>query len=938
MNVARLVVLIVILARGTAAFAAPPACTDPQCSEKALEALHLLPADNPIAVPYAVSQRLTDFLMNRQYGAWRHDLFPRTNDIRLTGPFVDGVGLTTHARVRVFYSMGAMSWLEGGRQGPAPDGSMIVKEMFALPETVKKGQPEPISGWAVLVRDSSVSRDGWLWVLYYLPDNQTNQIEFQTVQYGMSFCVSCHISSDAGSGTFAFLGNVQGHDVATYVATEPVVKEQQTGTPPNPRAGAHGAFASSGKLRQLAKAPSMPVVPAIVSLLDRMMYTPTQMPNEDADLDLWRLLRGRASLPPQRPSMTDLTPLPRDAVYDHVLPPPQGREQLFLTSDVCSGCHDATNLLNTVDPHMTVKIPAPSQKTSSLPPEWYAFAMANVSPYGEWSGSLMSVSGRDPVFRAQLESEVAKLAAPASADVQELCMSCHQVMGARSFPKLARVPGGDYAIVDRAQEKHDRQTVEKATFGGLARDGVSCTVCHHIASTNLGKKKSFTAHFDTGPAGELYGPFPDPKTFPMEHALGMKPTSATQIRDPGLCGSCHVVEVPVYSADGKLVKRVYEQTTYMEWANSVYASDGVYASKGSKAQTCQDCHMPRTNPVAPNGEPLLTQIANIEDTTFPYVPQRADSAALDVVPREGYRRHTLTAINVFTMAMFQQFPFLLGSSTYLPSRAPNVLPPKMLAIEEARQQASQRTAKVHIDSATASQDAIDVNVRVVNLAGHKLPSGVGFRRAFIELSVLDAAGDVLWCSGCTDDLGVIVDANAEPLASEFAVKPGELQPDYSRITSPSQVQIYESRHVDCEGDLTTSFVHLCKEVKDNRLLPQGWTESGRFAKETQPVGLAGPITPGVDQIAYRIKRSEVPEGVAVRATLHYQSIPPYYLVDRASLLGGAAASTAHPETRRLLYIALHLDVADPQVGAAQWKLPIGCSQHMIGGSEEKPCS
>jgi hypothetical protein len=31
----------------------------------------------------------------------------------------------------------------------------------------------------------------------------------------------------------------------------------------------------------------------------------------------------------------------------------------------------------------------------------------NLSPYGEWSASLMGLAGRDPVFQAQLESEKA---------------------------------------------------------------------------------------------------------------------------------------------------------------------------------------------------------------------------------------------------------------------------------------------------------------------------------------------------------------------------------------------------------------------------------------------------------------------------------------------------------------------------------------------------
>jgi hypothetical protein len=66
---------------------------------------------------------------------------------------------------------------------------------------------------------------------------------------------------------------------------------------------------------------------------------------------------------------------------------------------------------------------------------------------------------------------------------------------------------------------------------------------------------------------------------------------------------------------------------------------------------------------------------------------------------------------------------------------------------EAREQARERTAELRIEDVSLSPHDLDVKVRVTNLAGHKLPSGVGFRRAFLELAVLDVSGEVLWCSG-----------------------------------------------------------------------------------------------------------------------------------------------------------------------------------------------
>jgi hypothetical protein len=186
-------------------------------------------------------------------------------------------------------------------------------------------------------------------------------------------------------------------------------------------------------------------------------------------------------------------------------------------------------------------------------------------------------------------------------------------------------------------------------------------------------------------------------------------------------------------------------------------------------------------------------------------------------------------------------------------------------------------------------------------------------------------------------LGVIVDGDGKRLASEFATPPSELLPDFARTTKQSQVQIYETRHTDCQGKLTASFVHLCDEVKDNRILPQGWSASVPFAKDTHPVAVKGPLTPEIDQLSYSIPLDQIAGAAAVRATLCYQSIPPYYLTDRSALLEGSVAPVDHPEIKRLFYMALHLDVADPQVGAASWKLPLACQVRPIRGGKETEC-
>ena len=77
---------------------------------------------------------------------------------------------------------------------------------------------------------------------------------------------------------------------------------------------------------------------------------------------------------------------------------------------------------------------------------------------------------------------------------------------------------------------------------------------------------------------------------------------------------------------------------------------------------------------------------------------------------------------------------------------------------------------------------------MTNLAGHKFPSGVSFRRAFLNFQVLDASGNVLWASGNTNGDGVIVDNPAlsaddrvlQPFATELSASFLEGLPHHQR--------------------------------------------------------------------------------------------------------------------------------------------------------------
>ena len=117
-------------------------------------------------------------------------------------------------------------------------------------------------------------------------------------------------------------------------------------------------------------------------------------------------------------------------------------------------------------------------------------------------------------------------------------------------------------------------------------------------------------------------------------------------------------------------------------------------------------------------------------------------------------------------------------------------------------------------------------------------------------------------------------------------------------------------------------------MKDNRLLPRGWSRdgpgkalTGSFLKATHP-GPAAQHDPryndgsGRDELTYRISlpRDVDIDSCTVRATLYYQALPPYFLQSLFRL------APEGPATRRLHFIASNIDLRGTPVEG--WKLKV----------------
>jgi hypothetical protein len=109
-----------------------------------------------------------------------------------------------------------------------------------------------------------------------------------------------------------------------------------------------------------------------------------------------------------------------------------------------------------------------------------------------------------------------------------------------------------------------------------------------------------------------------------------------------------------------------------------------------------------------------------------------------------------------------------------------------------------------------------------------------------------------------------LNADGSIVGNDNDMDPRKFEPHYREITSPDQVQIYESIMKDAQGKVTTGLLSAVTYYKDNRLLPEGFdkttaekdiavrgeaaddpdfTDKGRVVRYSVPVGNAtGPFS------------------------------------------------------------------------------------------------
>ena len=440
----------------------------------------------------------------------------------------------------------------------------------------------------------------------------------------------------------------------------------------------------------------------------------------------------------------------------------------------------------------------------------------DVSIGAGWRGGMMANSARDPYWQAGVRREVIDHAGHAAA-IEAECSICHMPM-ANLTERSTGVSPPVFA--------HVRDLPGVGELDRLAQDGASCTVCHQVTPERLGTRESFTGGFVVTTGGPVaFGQYDVAagRAHVMRSATGYTPTRATHLRESEVCATCHTLITHALGADAAGLE-LPEQVPYLEWQHSSYRA----------TRSCQSCHMPVTDTPAP--------IASVLGE-----------------PREQFSEHSVRGGNFIVPRLLNLHRAELGTEAQ----------PQEIeaALAQTLEHLKAHAARLTVDRLAREGDTLVAEVRVVNLAGHKLPTAYPSRRAWLHVTVRDETGAVTFESGRLDPSGRIEGNDNDEDGERF-------EPHYREIRTPGEVQIYESVMGDPGGRVTTGLLTAVRFLKDNRVLPDG------FDKPSAPADVAvrgaavddADFAAGSDVVRYAIPFGAAHGSLTITAELLYQPI------------------------------------------------------------------
>ena len=387
------------------------------------------------------------------------------------------------------------------------------------------------------------------------------------------------------------------------------------------------------------------------------------------------------------------------------------------------------------------------------------------------------------------------------------------------------------------------------TFG---LDGVNCVSCHMQGPDSVGQFFSGDLRYNRDKT--VWGPYQNPFQGPMSSFVKFDVEYGPHIEKSELCASCHTLITQTVDLSGSYTGGEFvEQATYHEWKNSIFSQTGV---------ECGSCHMPRTD----------QNVIIAANYAF-------------LAPRRPYGYHDLVGGNTFMLDLMKLFKNQLDiratASQLDTTRA------KSLNLLQ------NHTALIDVAQKAVQGDTSVFEIRIQNLTGHRFPSGFPSRRAFLQVIVESGNGDTVFTSGLWNS-----DFELTNLSTPF-------EPHYNVIYRPDQVQVYELVMGDVNGNVTTVLERADIALKDNRLVPEGFSKSHLSYDTTKIAGGAdadadfnfenGQEGSGTDQLDLKIPTQAISNGFVVNVRLYYQTIPPEWLSELS------AFSTADIDTFLSMY-------------------------------------
>jgi len=455
-------------------------------------------------------------------------------------------------------------------------------------------------------------------------------------------------------------------------------------------------------------------------------------------------------------------------------------------------------------------------------------------PHSTWGGSMMANAARDPLFWAALD--VANKDVPG---VGDYCLRCHTPPGwmngrvvKGTFGSGSSGPGGASGC---------QLTGDYNDFDGKSNDyaGVTCHFCHRMMPSGPAGEAGMIGNANIWIDNATECTTPDGSTFggpcrrgPYTYTDGMLDPPHGWVKsayheDSALCGTCHDVSTPD-TDKGPLKTLVLEggvtttrpmpiERTYTEWKSSLFADviyrDGLGEGASgtpaiARAQQCQDCHMRSSeDPAAKacNQNSAGSRTGNLPVHEFAganaWVPQ--------IIKNEyggpgGFDRE----------ADFDR--------TSASARA-------MLA-DSAKVES---TITAYTAPTASVAGSISVRVKVINLSGHKLPTGYAEgRRMWLNVKAVSASNAVVAESAAYDASTAVLTMDAQ--AKVYETLQGIWTPG-----SPGECVI------EVAGVKQFHFVLNNCIRKDNRIPPLGFrprTATDLNGDELRPVGYTYPET------------------------------------------------------------------------------------------------